>query len=317
MQAGPEIIENQPAPAQETLAVAEIPVLTEPTPIPALPRTPAGEFLTRTGLLEKLISLKPLNEQFQTENPQFQELFPVIEADAELLKRFLKFSNCGWFNSRIKVDSPYMAYTRYGTEGFYKLALAAFLAQGIGEIGTRYKIWPHLEGVARVGETVATILAPKYREDIFAAGLLHDSVVPAMERELTDYLYFLECAMNLDPVVIRLENSAHSFDHAEAAGDIAAALNFKPHVVDAVRHHHSLTLSSVPEGRSRATLALLLITKRIQILRPTGKRIAFETAADKKLLEEMSHIFNTSPNRIQLTVMNIVDDLRLRDANTV
>jgi HD-like signal output (HDOD) protein len=273
-----------------------------------------AEFLTRISLVEKLASLKPLNEQFQSDNPQFQELFPVIEADPELLKRFLKFSNCGWFNSRIKVESPYMAYTRYGTEGFYKLSLAAFLAQGIGEIGTRYKIWPHLESVARTGETVAAQFAPKYSEDIFAAGLLHDAVVPSMERELTDYLYFLECAMDLDPFVTRLENSAHNFDHAQAAGEIAAALSFKPHVVAAITHHHSLTLTCVPEGRSRALLALLLITKRILALRRTDKRVSFETPSEKKLLEEISLILAVTPNRIQLTVRDIVDDLRLRDA---
>lgn len=304
MQPGPET-EIQPAPEEAT---------SEAQPVPTIP---VAEFLARTALIEKLAPIKPLNEQFQSDNPQFQELFPVIEADAELLRRFLKFSNCGWFNSRIKVDSPYMAYTRYGTEGFYKVTLAAVLAQGIGEIGTRYKIWPHLEGVARVGETLATILAPKYREDIFAAGLIHDCVVPSMERELTDYLYFLECAMDLDPFVTRLENSAHNFDHAQAAGEIATALNFKPHVVDAVTQHHSLSLTTVPEGRSRALLALLLLTKRIQMLRRTEKRTCFETASDKKLLEEISHILASSPNRIQLTVMNVVDDLRVRDANTI
>lgn len=305
MQAGPETTELEVSPGQQN-------------PDEFAVSTPsAREFLDRTGLVQKLAMLKNLNEQFQTENPQCQEMFPVIESDPELLKRFLKFSNGGWFQSRIKVDSPYMAFTRYGTQGFYKLALAAYLSQGIGELGTRYKIWPHLESVARTGEMVAAQLAPKSTDDIFIAGLLHDAVVPAMEKELTDYLYFLECAMDLDPFVTRLENSAHNFDHAQAAGELAAALGFKQHIVDAVTHHHGTTLMSVGEGRSRATLSLLLITKRVQYLRRSEKRTSFETPTEKKLLEEISLVLAVSSSRIQMTVTDIVDDLRMRDANTI
>lgn len=273
---------------------------------------PAAEFLARAGLVAKLEPLKTLNKEFQTDHPHFDDLFKIIEADPVLLKRFLKFANGGWYNSRIQVDSPYMTFTRFGTEGFYKIALASFLSHGIGELQSRFKLWPHLETVARVGERVAAQLAPKSAEDIFSAGLLHDAVVAPMERELTDYLYFLECAMNMDPLVTNLENNCHNFDHAEAAGELAKELAFAPRVVEAVANHHKETLAVVTKPESKTVLSLLLITKRILWLLRTEKRKAFETVNEKALLTEIAAALDASTGRVQSTISDILEDLKSR-----
>lgn len=282
------------------------------TPISEPSANPARDFLHATGLLEKFAPVKTLNEQFQTEHPQFTDLFPVLEADPELLKRFLKFANGGWFNSRISIDSPYSAYTQFGTEGFYKVTMAAFLAHGIGELGTRFKIWPHLESTARVAQSIAFDLAPKFVEDAFAAALFHDALVPPMERALPDYLYFLECAMNLDPHVTRLENNCHKFDHAQAAGELASTLAFKPHIVEAIARHHE-NPAAVTDPNARTVLSLLILAKKTLELKLAEKRKSFETASEKILLTNLATALAVTPARIQTALRNILDNFTVSE----
>lgn len=277
-------------------------------------QTAAREFLDTTGLLEKFAPLRTLNEQFHSENPQFSDLFPIIEADPEFLKRFLKFANGGWFNARIQIDSPHSAFTQFGTEGFYKVSLAAFLAHSIGELGTRFKIWPHLEGVARTAQSVAIQLAPTFVEDVFATGLFHDALVPPMERALPDYLYFLECAMNMDPHVTRLETNCHKFDHAQGAGELASILAFEPHIVEAISKHHSDKLSAVSEGPARTVLSVLVLAKKILNLKRAEKRKGFETPAEKLLLIDMAAALGVSTARIHHAISGILDDLHVPEA---
>jgi HD-like signal output (HDOD) protein len=301
-------LEAQAPPDSQAIANEEI----APDVLPVDPSDPALEFLNSTGVLPKLIALRTLNTEFRKDHPSFDEVFKAIEADPDLLKRFLKFANGGWFSSRVQVDSPYMAFTRFGTQGFYKLALAALLSQGIGELGTKFKIWPHLEAVARVGESIARELAPKSIEDVFSAGLLHDAAVAPMERQLPDYLYFLECAMNMDPLVTTLEKNCHGFDHAEAGKCLAGALAFGDHIVEAVAHHHDESLAALSTNESKVVLSLLLLTKKAHWMLRTEKKKGFETSAEKSLLSEFSLALNVSSGRIQNVLSDTVEALKAR-----
>jgi HD-like signal output (HDOD) protein len=275
----------------------------------ARPPSPAREFLNRLGLLERLSPVGEVNREIRVEHPQFDNLYRTIEGSPDLLKRFLKFANSSWFNSRIQVDSPLMAFQRFGTEGFYRLIVATFLQENIGELSTKFKIWPHLEWSARAGEMVAQQLAPKYSDEVFTAGLLHDCMIAPMERELQDYLYFLECALNVDPVVTGLENSCHGFDHAQAAAELARALSFKESVIDAIAGHHHESLTGLPAGESRTVLGLLLCTKRALSVAHGQKKNAFETLAEKSLLREVATALNVSSGRIVNAIADVADML--------
>jgi HD-like signal output (HDOD) protein len=280
---------------------------------PAAP-TPASEaFLKSIGLIDQLQPLYQLNQEYKSGNPQFQELFNLIEADEQLLKSFRKFANKGWFNTSVQIETPYMAFTRFGTEGFYKIALATFVANGIGELNTRFKIWPHLENTARLTERLATQLAPDLAEDAFVTGILHDSLVAPMDRNIPDYLYFLECALNLDPHVTLFENETHKLDHATVAADLAGALSFENHIVEAVRHHHSLTPSVIPDEKARPLLGLLHIVKRAQILSRLQFKVKFETTAGQKFIREIVTVLDLPPGRVLNIITGLVEQLKQRD----
>src|SRR5436853_7531921 len=81
----------------------------------------AAQFLNRVGLIEKMSPLRLLNQEMRQEHPQMDELYKIVEATPEITKRFLKIANSPWFNSRLQIDSPMMAFSRFGTEGFYRL----------------------------------------------------------------------------------------------------------------------------------------------------------------------------------------------------
>lgn len=273
------------------------------------PPSPARDFLNRLGMVERLAPIGELNRELQLEHPNLDNLYRAIESSPDVLKRFLKFANSSWFNSRIQVDSPVMAFSRFGTEGFYRLVLATLLQENIGELSTRFKIWPHLEWSARAAEMMAQQLAPNFSDDVFAAGLIHDAMIAPMERELQDYLYFLECALNIDPVVTGLENSCHGFDHAQAAAELARALNFEESVINAIAGHHHESLSATPPGDSGAVLSLLLCTKRALSVSHGQRKNAFETAAEKALLREIAAALNVSSGRVVNAIADVADVL--------
>lgn len=284
-------------------------------PCSPAPPTPAREFLAKQGFFEKLGPLRALNTEMRLETPQMAELFPTIEADPEILKRFLKFANGGWFNTRIQVDSPYMAYTRFGEEGFYKISLATFLSGIIGDLTTRFRIWRHLERVARIGESIASALAPAYSDDLFVAGLLHDAAVPAMQRELEDYLYFLECVLGLDPVVTSMEHHCHQFDHAKAAGELAQAAAFEDYIVEAVINHHNESMSAVSPGKARVVLGLLICAKRAMAVGKGELKAPFTTATEKVLLREIATALGVSNGRVLLALSEIVELVKIQEAS--
>jgi HD-like signal output (HDOD) protein len=275
--------------------------------------SPAVEFLNRIGLIEKMAPIRLLNREIRQEHPQLDELYKIIEASTDLTKRFLKFANSPWFNSRVQVDSPMMAFSRFGTEGFYRLALATFLQDSIGELSTKFRIWPHLEWSARAAEMVAQQLAPKYTDEVFVAGILHDALVAPMERELQDYLYFLECALNMDPVVTGLEKTCHEFNHAEAAAELAKALEFETSIVEAIRVHHNERLSEI-EGDARVISALLFITKRALSIARAQRKVAFETVAEKALLRDIAAALGCSTGRVINVISDVVENLHLPTA---
>jgi HD-like signal output (HDOD) protein len=158
---------------------------------------------------------------------------------------------------------------------------------------------------------MAQQLAPKYLDEIFVAGLLHDSIVAPMDRELQDYLYFLECALGTDPVVTGLEFSCHNFDHAQAAAELARALDFEEPVIEAIAGHHNESMSSVSSADARAVLGLLLATKRALSVSRGQKKNAFESATEKALLREIATALNVSSGRVVSAIADIGENLHL------
>lgn len=282
------------------------------TPSASSPASAAAiEFLNRMGLINKMAAVRVLNGEMRQEHPQLDELYNLVEGSPDITKRFLKFANSPWFNSRIEIDSPTMAFSRFGTAGFYRLVVATYLQDSIGELSTKFRIWPHLEWTARAGEMMAQQLAPKYIYEIFGAAILHDAVVAPMQRELQDYLYFLECALGIDPVVTGLETNCHGFDHAQAAAELASALDFDACVVEAIRAHHNESMSAVAEADARTVLSLLHATKRALAIARAQRKTAFESAAEKTLLREMADALGCSTGRIVNAISDVVDSLHL------
>src|SRR5438034_28649 len=106
-----DLTPRAPAPLEDSQLIAvqtgpEISAETPTEPTEQGPATPARLFLDRIGLIEKMAPLRELNQEIRLEHPALDNLFHVVESSPEILKRFLKFANGAWFNSRVQVDSP-------------------------------------------------------------------------------------------------------------------------------------------------------------------------------------------------------------------
>src|SRR5947209_2668998 len=93
------------APAEELSIEAQMAKAFE-TPAPSSestdgrPVSPAREFLNRIGLIERSAPIGELNREIKLEAPLLDSLYQAVEGDPETMKRFLKFANGAWFNSR-------------------------------------------------------------------------------------------------------------------------------------------------------------------------------------------------------------------------
>lgn len=282
-------------------------------PVETAAVSPARAFVAKTGFVAAMESLRTLNEEMKLEHPGMDVLLGVIENSEIAHRRFIRLCNGTWFNSTVQVESAYEAYNRFGTAGFYKIAAAACLVTGIGELPGRSKIWPHLEAVARTAENVALELAPDLADEAFCAGVLHDAMVPAMSKESPDYIYFIECAIETDPVVAGMERDSYQFDHAEAAAALAQELGFSGAVVEAVRVHHHESISAIEDPKQKRLVSLLMIAERICSIRRVKADDIFNNPPEQALLNEISAALEAPVAKIIRTAAENLKKLRLLD----
>ena len=225
--------------------------------------TPASEFLSRSGLVESLSLVQTLNVEIRKMTPDQAVLRGCFEENPLLRARLLSVANGPWFQQTKLMESPMAVFLQLGLIGFYKAALTALFALALGEDRDRTKAWPHLQLVARAGELVAQRLAPDCVDDLFMLGLLHDAAIPSLARDLPDYAYFIQQALDVDSFVIGLEEQQYGFNHAEVGALLAQALKFPGSLLEPLRSHHQESLSSIRDPQDGRLLALLALTERI------------------------------------------------------
>lgn len=287
---------------------AVAPEVVEPAAVEA---APARAFIEKFRFVEAMQSVRTLNEQMRETHPGMDEMLAAVESSEIAHRRFIRLANGTWFNSRVDVESAYEAFNRFGTAGFYRIAVAACVVTGIGDFASRAKIWPHLETVARTAELVALELAPDLADEAFCAAVLHDAMVPAMSKDLPEYIYLVECAIETDPIVTGMERESYGFDHADAAALLARELGFSEQIVEVVRGHHNESISNISDARCARLMAVLMIAERICSIRRVTANDIFNNPPEQALLGEISTALGVPVERIMRVAAENLKRLRL------
>lgn len=277
--------------------------------------TAARAFIEKTGMLDALSAVRVLNEQMREVQPGMEEMIAAVEGHEIAYRRFIRLANGPWFNSRIQVESAYEGFNRFGTAGYYKIAVAACLVSGIGDFANRIKIWPHLEAVARTAENIGHELAPEVADEAFCAAILHDALMPAMSKELRDYMYFIECALETDPMVAGMERQDYQFDHAEAAALLGRELLFPETVLEAVRCHHHESISAISDPRTAKVLSVLMIAERVCSIRRVTANDIFNNPPEQTLLNEIASTLGVPTAKIMRAAAENLKRLRLENVD--
>lgn len=206
----------------------------------------ADVIIDRVGSLPAAPSvLAELLEEFRKEDHDLDRIVGLITHDPSIAAQVLKLCNSAEFAADHPVNDVFEAVARVGFYQVYRM-VAAVVGAGALAIGKKGSLemgsyWRHSVLTAVAAET----LAARYGEGggvAFTAALLHDIgklVLGAAEDAA--YLQLRQTVGASGQTVMQAERAQFGTDHAEVGGRLLARWHLPPHLVSAVRYHHSPT----------------------------------------------------------------------------
>jgi len=172
------------------------------------------------------------------------DLKEVMETDAALSARVLRFVNSSAYAVRTKITNLQQAIAYLGMKQIRNIALTASVAEmfrtdaGI-EPYKRSGLWKHLVSVG----ICARLLAMRRRiggfEDAFLAGLLHDIGIILEDQYLHPKFRQMIGALKPEKTLSEWETEYLGFDHCQLGEEIARQWGFPENVRAGIAYHHN------------------------------------------------------------------------------
>lgn len=208
-----------------------------------------------TALPEVLGRLLKLFEDPETAATEVAE---VVSKDAGLVARLLKIANSAYYGGTGNVATVQQAIIKIG----FRTTKAVVLSSGVyhsltsGAKGIDLRpFWRHGLEVAVGAMLIAEETCPKYSEEAFVAGLLHDmgrvAYALAFPKEFEQMLGSAE-----DSWTYEEECARFGVDHAEVGAFLAARWNFPQLLQDAIGNHHEVPDTRPEEDRDLVSLCV-------------------------------------------------------------
>ena len=189
------------------------------------------------------IALKVI-EVANDDNAGAADLKQILETDASLSARVLRYVNSAAYALRSKVTNLQHAISFLGFQQIRNLAMTASVSELFktdGQIGfyRRSQLWRHLVSVGICARLIAMRQRQANFEDAFLAGLLHDIGIILEDQHM--HARFEELMLNLDRQKSLQENERErlGFDHTVLGERVADAWSFPEAIKAAIRYHHA------------------------------------------------------------------------------
>ena len=192
------------------------------------------------------------------------DLDRVIQLDPVLMGRVLKLINSAYYGLGTQVTSLVRAIIMLGINTVKNLALStAIIDRFSGRRGINALnmdgFWRHSLCVGVTAKLIATKrgIDPKFREEYFAGGLLHDiGKIPINDALPEEYVRVMSMA-DRDRIPLDLaEQNILGFDHSAIGKIVADSWKLTGAIPDAIVHHHNLANYEGPNGDFLLTIAI-------------------------------------------------------------
>ena len=177
------------------------------------------------------------------ENAGAGDLKQILETDASLSARVLRYVNSAAYGMRSKVTNLQHAIAFLGFKQIRNLAMTASVSELFKvetQFGTyrRSGLWRHHVSVGICARLIAMRQRLPAFEDAFLAGLLHDIGIILIDQHV--HSQFEDLMLNLDCSKSLSENERHrlDFDHTTLGARVAEAWSFPDVMKAAIRFHH-------------------------------------------------------------------------------
>ena len=174
----------------------------------------------------------------------FSRLEEMISADPALVAKLLRMGNSAYFGSRKKVTSINEAVVRMGLKvtrmTVLSFCLEADISPKVPESFEIDRFWRHALTTAVGARTVAERIWPAKRDDAFAAGILQDIGMVALQCAMPE-LYakvFEERRTHPTLRIEEIEQRVLGFTHARVGAELLRKWGIPEEVYGPVRFHH-------------------------------------------------------------------------------
>lgn len=183
-------------------------------------------------------------EMMAKPNAGFKEIGAIIETDQAIAARVLRMANSSYYGLSGKVTSVHQASVVLGLKALAELILLLGTSklldrelQGYGvDSGS---LWKHSLAVAFGSKQIASRRIPKFENDAFSAGLIHDAgklvLDPYISRKKPDF----DAVMQEDKKnFLDAEKEILGFEHAELTAELCRFWKIPENQTLAIRSHH-------------------------------------------------------------------------------
>jgi HD-like signal output (HDOD) protein len=173
-----------------------------------------------------------------------EELKNIISADQVVAGRILRAVNSAYYGFPRQIDTLSKAIVILGFNNVRSLTLSVsimemFPTKSPTEFDYR-ELWIHAVGTAHCARAIAKILNPRFAEQFFVAGLLHDIGIIALNQCFkSEFMQTAFEARAQKRPLFQAETEKFEFNHAEVSGFIADKWLFPEPLVQAAACHHS------------------------------------------------------------------------------
>lgn len=211
-------------------------------------------------ILQKVEDLPPMPQVAEKgrkliadENSSFKDLAVVIEADPAIAARVLKIANSAYYGISTNVRSVQQASVVLGMKTLHELLTLACASSVLGSELKGYglsagDLWQHSLATAFCARHIASRKDPKFADDSFSAGLIHDAgkliLDPYVAERKEAFDSFLKTG---DKTFLDAEKSILGFDHAEIAADVCGKWQIPKTIANVIRYHHQPLLAGNSE----------------------------------------------------------------------
>ncbi len=194
-----------------------------------------------------------VNKMLQNYNTSITKLSGTIVKDQAMVVKILKLVNSAFFGLRSKVSNIPNAVVLLGFNTVRNAVVTVSIMDAFKtkEVSNGFAIadfWKHSVAVAVTSKYLAEKTRLHEPDDCFIGGLLHDMRKVILAQHFEDsFKNILKSIEEENLSFYAAEKSEISFGHASIGGHLAEKWQLPTGLLDAIRHHHTLSKSATDQ----------------------------------------------------------------------